>query len=309
PIWQFARACKRAKDSIPLIDEVLFVKMLRNKLSNHAYLAIEDETHDTVAKFLESLKKTFGPDRSSNYYRGQLSIAYKKQGEHILDYIGKIKDLVTAIIEGDQSNLNRKLTSEETQTIESYALEAFYEGLPGNYRVELKAEGYTNFADACAKAITIHKRLEREEARHKYNRNTHGGTTDNNTQPQMRILQRDNQREPTNNTNIFHGTRKICTFCKNLGHVFHECHKRQYQPNNTRFDNNTNVNNNNNENNNNNSHTGNKLEASANGTTRGQGNVRPIYPLECIPQEYTSSDQTPTTYQSSNSIPLPFEVP
>lgn len=110
PVWQFARACKRARESVPLVDEAHFVRMLRNKLSNHAYLAVEDEIHPTIEKFLDFLKRTFGPGRNSNYYRGQLSKAYKKPGEHILDYIGRIKDLKTAIIEGDQTNLNRALS-------------------------------------------------------------------------------------------------------------------------------------------------------------------------------------------------------
>jgi len=37
-------------------------------------LAMEDETHYTIEKFLDSLKKTFGTGNNSNYYRGQLSI-------------------------------------------------------------------------------------------------------------------------------------------------------------------------------------------------------------------------------------------
>ncbi|KYN27418.1 hypothetical protein ALC57_03196 [Trachymyrmex cornetzi] len=146
PVWQFARACKRARDSVPQIDEALLVRILRNKLSHHAYLAVEDEMHPTVSKFIDTLKKTFGPSRSSNYYRGQLSIVFKKPNEHILDYIGRIKDLKTAIVEGDQTNFDRTLINAEISSIESYALEAFYEGLPHNYRVELKAEGYSTFA-------------------------------------------------------------------------------------------------------------------------------------------------------------------
>ncbi|KYN27680.1 hypothetical protein ALC57_02928 [Trachymyrmex cornetzi] len=105
PVWQFARACKR--ETVPLVDEAYFVRLLRNKLMHHAYLAVEDENHRTVDKFLDRLKRTFEPGRSANYYRGQLSIAYKKPNKHMLDYIGRIKDLRTAIIEGDQLNLNR----------------------------------------------------------------------------------------------------------------------------------------------------------------------------------------------------------
>lgn len=78
-------ACKKTKDSIPLVGEALFVQMLRNKLSHHAYFAIEDETHFTVTKFLEILKRIFGPGRSADYYRVELSIAYKKPRKHILN--------------------------------------------------------------------------------------------------------------------------------------------------------------------------------------------------------------------------------
>ncbi|KYN04512.1 hypothetical protein ALC62_04619 [Cyphomyrmex costatus] len=323
PVWQFARACKRAKYSIPQIDEALLVRMLKNRLSHHAYLAIEDETHTTVNKFLDSLKKTFGPGRSSNYYRGQLSIAFKKQNEHILDYIGRIKDLRTAIIEGDQANLDRTLTPTEISTIEAYALEAFYEGLPREYRTELRAEGYTDFADACAKTITINKRLEREESRYRNNnRNTRNESAPGGARGPVGNLPRDAPgglsaapaTTPPTAPDVFDGARKVCTFCKNYGHLVHECRKRQYRMNNPNSVNNFNNNgfrdNNNNNfnnrvNNNNNSNSspapqrqGNRLKASASGTARGQGNVRPVLPLECVPEDYTFSAPIPATYPS-----------
>lgn len=167
PVWQFARACKRAKESVPFANEALLVRMLRNKLTHHAYLGVEDKIHPTVEKFVNCLKRTFGSGRNSNNYRGQLSVAHKKTNEHILDYIGRIKDLKTAIIEGDQTNLNRSLTESEISSIKSFALETLFEGLPREYRIELRAEEYNNFADACSKILNINRRLEREETRYK----------------------------------------------------------------------------------------------------------------------------------------------
>ena len=101
-------------------------------------------------KFLDTLKKTFGPGRSLNYYRGQLSIAFKKPNKHILDYINHI-NLHAAIIESDCT-----LNIAEIAAIDSYALEAFFEGLLLEYRTELKAEGYNNFSDVCSRTIIIH---------------------------------------------------------------------------------------------------------------------------------------------------------
>ncbi|KYM94193.1 hypothetical protein ALC62_15179 [Cyphomyrmex costatus] len=173
PVWQFTRACKRAKESIPSVDKTQLVRMLRNKLLHHAYLAVEDETHLSVDKFLDTLKRIFGPGRNSNYYRGQLSNAYKKPSEHVLDYIGSpLKDLRTAIIEGDQAIFDRPCTELEISSIDSFTLESFFEGLPREYRVELRAEGYRNFADACSKVIAIHKRLEREDSRYRGSANS-----------------------------------------------------------------------------------------------------------------------------------------
>src|SRR5436190_9113888 len=64
PVLQFARACKRAKELIPFANESHLVRLLRNKLTGHAYLAVEDEEHNTIDKFTDSLKRTFGPSRT-----------------------------------------------------------------------------------------------------------------------------------------------------------------------------------------------------------------------------------------------------
>lgn len=323
PVWQFARACKRAKETVPLVDEAQFVRMLRNKLSHHAYLAVEDEVHLTLNKFLDTLKKIFGPGRSSNFYRGQLSIAYKKPTEHVLDYIGRIKDLRTAIIEGDQTNLDRSLTEVELSSINSFVLEAFYEGLPREYRIELCAEGYTDFSDACSKVITIGKRLEREELRNRGSRNPR-----DNSSPQPKILQRDspvaNQNPPSPSASDM-GARKICSFCKSFGHLVNECRKRQYFDNqgNNNYQNRVNYNSSsanlntntsyNSPTNNvaNNRYTsrsaGNGVQASANGTPRGLAIPRPVHSLEGNPAPSTSSEETMETFPQSSSIQIHSE--
>lgn len=290
-----------------MIDEPQFVRMLRNKLSHHAYLAVEDEVHVTVDKFLDTLKRTFGPGRSSNYYRGQLSIAYKKPTEHVLDYIGRVKDLRTAIIEGDQTNSNRPLTESELSSIDSFTLEAFYEGLPREYRVELRAEGYNSLADACSKIITIDKRLEREEARNRGARNLQNNATSAN-----RILQRDSstssQSPPPSNirdqNGHGNGARKIYSFCHNFGHLISECRKRKYREGllprgsgNNDDSRNANLSP---------RDARNGAKVSVDGTPRGLVKARPVLPIESTPDPSTSSEAMMETYLPSNSNPIPF---
>lgn len=315
PVWQFSRACKRAKDSVPLVDEALFVRMLKNKLAHHAYLAVEDEFHPTLDNFLDTLKRVFGSGRSPNYYRGQLSMAYKRPNEHILDYIGRIKDLKSAIIDGDQTNLGRPLTETEIASIESFALEAFFEGLPREHRVELRAEGYRNFADACSKVLTINKRLEREDARNRTSRTPRENSAL--SSPTPRVL----QREPSSTLVNASGSpalmgRKICSYCKNLGHLVNECRKRRYHENlNARNHGNdnpppTNANQHGNNytgniNNHSPRNTGNGPEISAKGTPRDLWKTSPAHCLGTIPSPSTSSEETMGHYRPSNYDQLP----
>lgn len=113
PVLQFVRACKRAKELLPFTNEVYPVRLLRNKLTGHAYLAVEDKMHDTIDKLIDCLKRTFDPARNSNYYREQLSVNYMKNDEHIFDYIGRVKDLRSAIVEVDQALYGRSLSNTE----------------------------------------------------------------------------------------------------------------------------------------------------------------------------------------------------
>lgn len=348
PVWQFARACKRAKETVPMVDEAMFVRMLRNKLTHHAYLAVEDEMHPTVEKFLDSLKRSFGTGKSSNYYRGQLSMTFKKPNEHVIDYIGRVKDLKTAIIEGDQTSFGRQLSEVEIASIESFALEAFLEGLPRDYRTELRAEGYSNLNDACSKTIMIDRRLQREELRYKNVR----PSRDNSAPLPTQTLQHSSTAPPNDSflNPVAPGNQKICGFCKKFGHLINECRKRQnqqyfhsnnnynnYRPtngntnnnnnssnynsnrptygnnNNSSYNNNnrptngaTNTNNNGYNNNNPNSNnapivSGNSTGASANGTPRGQWNVRPVTAMETNQGISMSYEETMVGYHPSNS--------
>ncbi|KYM99639.1 hypothetical protein ALC62_09607 [Cyphomyrmex costatus] len=312
PVWQFSRACKRAKETIPSVDEARLVRMLRNKLSHHAYLAVEDETHLSVDKFLETLKRTFGSGRNSNYYRGQLSNAYKRPSEHILDYIGRIKDLRTAIIEGDQAVFDRPCTKPEISSIDSFTLDSFFEGLPREYRVELRTEGYSNFSDACSKVIEIHKRLERENSRYRgpdnsrNNRAVSQGTphmaASAYSNPSQNLSSVNNHSAPPVGPNL--AEQKLCNYCKKLGHLINECQKRLY--NQTKYSTDKRDNDNKSASV---QPSGNRPEASAAGTLRGPAIPCPTYFIDSALGLSTHSAQMTEAYPSSSSYPLILEAP
>lgn len=148
-----------------MIDEVHLVRLLRNKLTGYAYLAVEDETHETVDRLFDSLKATFGSVHTPNFYREQLSIIFKKHNEHILDYIARVKDLRNAIIEGDQKLFGQEFSPAAVAQIDFEILEAFFEGLPPEYRSEIRLAGYCSLAEVYSKAIIVSKRIERDRTR------------------------------------------------------------------------------------------------------------------------------------------------
>lgn len=239
PVLQFARSCKRAKELVPLTNENHLVRLLRSKLVGHAYLAVEDEIHNTVDQLIDSLKRTFGPARTSNYYRGQLSINFKKPSEHILDYICRVKDLRNAIIEGDQMQFGRLLNNLEIEQIDSYTLESFFEGLPPEYRAEIRMETCRNLQETYNRAILINKRLERDRIRQHDNKagpvRANLPSNQQKQTPRFNIIQPNRSplhiNAPVNRTSqptdpSFQS--KICAYCKKFGHLISECRKRQY---------------------------------------------------------------------------------
>jgi len=62
----------------PPETEENLVRLIKSRLQGHAYLTIEDEPVATVEGLCEALKEAFLPNRSSNYYRGELHNLYKK---------------------------------------------------------------------------------------------------------------------------------------------------------------------------------------------------------------------------------------
>lgn len=252
PAWRFAKACKRVRESLPLLNESYLVTLIRNKLLNHAYLIVEDECHVTLDGLLDSLKRVFGSGKGPNYYRGQLSITFMKPGEHVLDYIGRVKDLRNNIVEGDQELVNRTLNATETDAIDGFVFESFFEGLPPQYRCEFRPEDCCDLPELYAQAIAISKRIERDNIRYKnpplvpqpriltrtndpanarppndhnrdYNNNNNNNYAPVPQNSQNHLQQRQNYNKPF--------PTKVCNYCKGLGHLISECRKRLFNNN------------------------------------------------------------------------------
>ncbi|XP_076390574.1 uncharacterized protein LOC143264993 [Megachile rotundata] len=154
----FTRACKRARQLIPAHAEGTLVKLIIGHLSGHAAAAVEDEEIYTVAELCNTLKDIFGPQRTVDHYRGELASIYMKNGEHVLDFITRVKDLRDAILDCDRGAPN-------IDEINNFAKGCFIDGLMSPMRLEVKAVAAEPLKCVFREAISAFKRLELEKSR------------------------------------------------------------------------------------------------------------------------------------------------
>jgi len=121
-VLQFTRACRRALTMLPVPTppeaEENLVRLIKSRLQGHAYLVIEDEQVATIESLCEVLKEAFLPNRSTNYYRGELHNLYKKPSEHVLDYISRTKDLRQAILDVEARTYGNRYTIADRDRID-----------------------------------------------------------------------------------------------------------------------------------------------------------------------------------------------
>ncbi|KAI4473948.1 hypothetical protein M0804_015089 [Polistes exclamans] len=167
-VTQFARACKRALDSLPAcysaVTETSLTRLLISKLNGHAYVVVEDLKITKVEQLIDRLKDAFLPAHGTNYYRGQLATEFTKPKEHVLDYFSRVRSLTQSIIDEESKQVGRLERSVERK-IEEEGLDAFISGFPSDYRTALRFERYTDFSSALICLLRIDKQIQEDAKR------------------------------------------------------------------------------------------------------------------------------------------------
>lgn len=158
-VSSFARACRRAREIIPPGSERNLTRLLITKLRGRALAAVEDEPCDSVIQLIDTLNNAFGALKTIDQLRGELSTIHLRRNEHILDFIGRVKDLRSSITDAERRERGR-LTERLKADIDSLTARSFCEGLPLNYRLQFKATDYSNPTEAFCSAKAIARRQE-----------------------------------------------------------------------------------------------------------------------------------------------------
>ena len=67
----FVRSCRRAASLVPPALEAELVNMLKSKLHEDTYIAVESIRFDSLDSFVDRLKGVFAPTETLNNLRGQ----------------------------------------------------------------------------------------------------------------------------------------------------------------------------------------------------------------------------------------------
>ncbi|KYQ49637.1 hypothetical protein ALC60_11284 [Trachymyrmex zeteki] len=165
PLPQFIRACRRAKEIVPSSSERNLTKLLINKLRGQAYYAVEDEPCETIAQLIDLLNGAFGSAKTIDQYRGELSTIFIRREEHMLDYISRVKDLRSAILDAERRSRG-SLPPSIANEIDALTARSFCDGLPLQYRLQISPECHTRPFEAFATAKTLAKREELDKSRY-----------------------------------------------------------------------------------------------------------------------------------------------
>lgn len=233
-VSQFARACNRAKEIIPPSSERNLVRLLCNKLKGRALVAVEDEPCHNVEQLIDLLTIAFGSRKNLDQYRGELSNIYMRPNEHIMDYIRKVKDLRSNIVEEERRKYGNRGTILMEDT-DKFVATSFCEGLPSEYRLQFSLSARQNPNMAYREAQEIASRIELDKSRHYKPSYDRKQPINNYTTPKLFNPQQNNHRAPRQlnyapeeyKMQKKQSHEKKCEYCKKTGHLIDTCWTKQ----------------------------------------------------------------------------------
>lgn len=165
PLAQFIKACRRAKEIVPPSCERNITKLLINKLRGRAYYAVDDEECENVTHLIDHLTAAFESRKTINQYRGELSNIYLKPREHILDYISRVKDLRSIILDTERREVG-SISSRMEAEIDELTAKSFCDGLPLEYHSHMGNKSYYSPFEAFSAARVVAQRIELDKQRY-----------------------------------------------------------------------------------------------------------------------------------------------
>lgn len=205
------------------IDEDLnqgFLLVVKNKLVGKAKQFISSHNINTFESIKQLLIGHFGDCRDTESLLRDLTACIQKPSETPRAFVQRIENLLTKL--RNAVSLDETLDDATRDTLnsshEKIALKTLLAGLTDPIGTIIRSQRPSTIDEA------IHFIIEEENIHYLKNRNSSRDSKQN-----QKVIPRSNfNPEARKDT-------KICTYCKNRGHLFSECRKRAYNQNRTNF--------------------------------------------------------------------------
>lgn len=226
-VYRFVRSCDSAFRLANTEQEQILLVYALNNITGTSASDIHCRQYTSWEDLKSYLIEKFSNVKTISHLNLELQSMFQKPSESITDYFHRVDLCRSKIIEKlnteikDGTLLGRMATTEET------ALSVFVNGLNSEIGTMLRTRSFQN--------LTLASRFAIEEEKIRSMNSTRQSLFKNNTSHSRPSAQRTqfvtNPRITNRAIDTYPSNTKICSYCKNLGHVISECRKRAYNNN------------------------------------------------------------------------------
>lgn len=217
-VYRYIRSCESAFNLAHISQQEILLVYALNKIIGPSASDVHSKQYNSWADLKTFLIQKFSQTKTLAHLNLELQAMFQKSDENITEYFHRVDLCRNKIIEKlsaeikDSSLHGRRVTAEET------ALNVFINGINSEIGLMLLTKEFTNLSDAGNFAMQMEKMRKMNNDRKLYL------GLKQNPKP---IFKPPFTPRP-NASLVQQSTQKLCNYCKNPGHLIHECRKRAY---------------------------------------------------------------------------------
>lgn len=209
PLSHFIEGCIEAKNMLPSDQELVLVKVVRNKLRGDARRVIQGSEYNDLTSLCRFLKSVYTPTKTVYQLQGELGSVCQKSGESVLTYTNRIKDLGNRIIEAHIVENGGQMDPAFKSSCDKALVDCFLRGVHSD--IENKIERQANIQGTMLSAIKAETEIKQKTALLK-------------SQSMRREVHQDASRE-YERVHLIQNEPIICQLCNEIGHTADKCYK------------------------------------------------------------------------------------
>uniref|UniRef100_A0ABD2W9U3 Uncharacterized protein n=1 Tax=Trichogramma kaykai TaxID=54128 RepID=A0ABD2W9U3_9HYME len=231
-VEDFLETVTEAHDLIDQVKRPIFLKLVKLKIQGEARKSLKGATLNSVDELKKHLKQLYGTGLSLTALQGLLSRQIQQNGESVLTFANKIRDIGNEIIQKKEAEGALPPTFEAS--VKASQIECFKNGLIDE--IALRLTNNDDISAIITEAVKIEKDLEIKRGMRQLltkscaicKRTNH--STDQCRMRRVNFTVQSNSNVHDNNASI--RARPQCGYCKKPGHTIEKCFKRVYDEHN-----------------------------------------------------------------------------